>query len=132
MAIGVQFVDSFFRVRIFQVAFEFDVEQGSFVSGTGDGGDAGSLTPSVSAFYTRPINEKWSMGLSGLALTGSALDYDDDWVGRFEAQDVSIIVIGASVSPRMMTFSASATSRRGGSRAIWRLVFSNTSVMNSR
>ena len=33
--------------------------------------------------------------MSGLALTGSALDYDDDWVGRFEAQDVTLIVIGA-------------------------------------
>jgi long-chain fatty acid transport protein len=73
---------------------EFDVEQGSLINGTGDGGDAGGLTPSVSAFYTRPLNEKWSMGIGGLALTGSALDYDDDWVGRFEAQDVSIIVIG--------------------------------------
>jgi long-chain fatty acid transport protein len=73
---------------------EFDVEQGSLINGTGDGGDAGSLTPSASAFYTRPLNEKWSMGIGGLALTGSALDYDDDWVGRFEAQDVSIIVIG--------------------------------------
>lgn len=73
---------------------EFDVEQGSLINGTGDGGDAGSLTPSVSAFYTRPLNDKWTMGIGGLALTGSALDYDDDWVGRFEAQDVSIIVIG--------------------------------------
>lgn len=74
---------------------EFDVEQGSLINGTGDGGDAGSLTPSVSAYYSRPINDNWSVGLSGLALTGSALDYNDDWVGRFEAQDVSLLVIGA-------------------------------------
>ena len=74
---------------------EFDVDNGSVFNGTGDGGDAGGLTPSASVFYSRPINEKWSMGLSGLALTGSALDYDDDWVGRFQAQDVNLIVIGA-------------------------------------
>ena len=43
----------------------------------------GGLTPSASVFYSRPLNERWSLGISGLALTGSALDYDDDWVGRF-------------------------------------------------
>jgi long-chain fatty acid transport protein len=38
-----------------------------------------------------------------VALTGSVLDYDDDWAGRFQAQDVSIIVIGLvpSVSYRV-------------------------------
>jgi long-chain fatty acid transport protein len=73
---------------------EFDVESGSALNGNGDGGDAGGLTPSVSAYYSRPINKKWTLGLSGLALTGSALDYDDDWVGRFDAQDVTMLVIG--------------------------------------
>lgn len=74
---------------------EFDVEQGSALNGTGDGGDAGDLTPSASIYYTRPLNDRWSFGIGGLALTGSALDYDDDWVGRFEATEVSLIVIGA-------------------------------------
>jgi long-chain fatty acid transport protein len=82
---------------------EFDVERGSLVNGDGDGGDAGDLTPSASIYYTRPLNERWSVGIGGLALTGSALDYDDDWVGRFQAREVSLIVIGAvpSVSYRV-------------------------------
>lgn len=74
---------------------EFDVEQGSLLNGNNDGGDAGSLTPSVSAFYSHPLNEKWTAGIATVALTGSALDYNDDWVGRFQAQDVSLLVIGA-------------------------------------
>jgi long-chain fatty acid transport protein len=74
---------------------EFDVDRGSALNGDGDGGNAGGLTPSASVFYSRPINDTWSVGISGLALTGSALDYDDDWVGRFEAQDVTLVVIGA-------------------------------------
>ena len=74
---------------------EFDVQRGSVVNGEGDGGDAGGLTPSASIFYSRPINDDWTFGIGGLALTGSALDYDDDWVGRFEAQDVQLVVIGA-------------------------------------
>jgi long-chain fatty acid transport protein len=73
---------------------EFDVDQGSQINGTGDGGDAGSLTPSFSAWYTRPWNDRLSIGVGVLALTGASLDYDDDWVGRFQAQDVSLIVIG--------------------------------------
>lgn len=73
---------------------EFDVDQGSLVNGNNDGGDAGDLTPSLSAFYTRPINDRVSVGIGGLALTGSALDYNDDWVGRFQAKEVSLIVVG--------------------------------------
>jgi long-chain fatty acid transport protein len=73
---------------------EFDLEQGSLVNGNGDGGSAGGPAPLGSVFYARPLNDKWAVGLSALALTGAELDYDDDWVGRFQAQDVSIIVIG--------------------------------------
>ena len=73
---------------------EFDVQRGSLLNGEGDGGDAGGLTPSASIFYSRPINDTWTLGIGGLALTGSALDYDDDWVGRFEAQDVQLVVVG--------------------------------------
>ena len=48
----------------------------------------------MSAFYSRPVNDRLSIGLSGLALTGSALDYDNDWVGRFQAQEVTLLVVG--------------------------------------
>jgi long-chain fatty acid transport protein len=73
---------------------EFDLEQGSLVNGDGDGGSAGSLAPLGSVYYVQPLDDRWTLGLSALALTGSALDYDDDWAGRFQAQDVSIIVAG--------------------------------------
>ncbi|MDH3993050.1 MAG: outer membrane protein transport protein, partial [Gammaproteobacteria bacterium] len=73
---------------------EFDLEQGSLLNGDGDGGSAGSLAPLGSVYYVQPLDDRWTLGLSALALTGSALDYDDDWAGRFQAQDVSIIVAG--------------------------------------
>jgi len=72
----------------------FDVESSGIVNGDGDGGDATDPVLSGSVFYAHPINDKWSVGLSMLALTGSVLDYDDDWAGRFQVQDVSILVIG--------------------------------------
>jgi long-chain fatty acid transport protein len=73
---------------------EFDVESGSIVNGTGDGGDATDPTPGGSVFYVHPLNDKWAVGASIVALTGSVLDYDDDWAGRFQVQDVSVLVIG--------------------------------------
>jgi len=73
---------------------EFDVDQGSLLNGTGDGGSAGGPAPIGSAYYVRPINEAWTVGLALVGLTGAELDYDDDWAGRFQAQYVSIIVIG--------------------------------------
>jgi long-chain fatty acid transport protein len=73
---------------------EFDVERSGIANGDKDGGDAASIAPSASVFYTQPLNDRWSLGMSGVALTGSVLDYDDDWAGRFQVQDVSILVIG--------------------------------------
>ena len=82
---------------------EFDVEKAGLANGDGDGGDAADPAPGGSVYYARPLNDRWAVGLSGVALTGSVLDYDDDWAGRYQAQDVSIIVIGAvpSISYRV-------------------------------
>ena len=73
---------------------EFDVESSGIANGDGDGGDAADPAPGGSVFYAHPINDKWSVGISGVALTGSLLDYDDDWAGRYQVQDVSILVVG--------------------------------------
>ena len=76
-------------------SIEFDVERSGIVNGDGDGGDAGSVAPGGAVYYAHPLNDRWSFGISGVALTGAVLDYDDDWAGRYQAQDVSILVIGA-------------------------------------
>lgn len=82
---------------------EFDVERSGIANGDRDGGDAGGPAPGGSVFYVHPLNDRWSFGTAVVALTGSVLDYDDDWAGRYQVQDVSIIVIGAvpAVSYRM-------------------------------
>jgi long-chain fatty acid transport protein len=74
---------------------EFDVERSGIVNGDGDGGNAADPAPGGSVFYAHPLSDRLAFGISGLALTGSVLDYDDDWAGRFQVQDVSILVIGA-------------------------------------
>ena len=79
------------------------MEQSGIANGDGDGGDAADPQPGGSAFYAHPLNDRWAVGVSVVALTGSVLDYDDDWAGRYQVQDVSILVIGAvpSVSYRV-------------------------------
>ena len=80
---------------VIAASVEFDVERSGIVNGDGDGGDAADPAPGGSVFYSHPLNDRWAVGISGVALTGSVLDYDDDWAGRFQVQDVSILVIGA-------------------------------------
>lgn len=81
-------------VGVIAPSIEFDVESSGIVNGDGNGGKAADPAPGGSVFYAHPLNDKWSVGISAVALTGSVLDYDDDWAGRFQAQDVSILVIG--------------------------------------
>ena len=82
-------------VGVIAPSVEFDVERAGIVNGTGDGGDAADPAPGGSVYYAHPLSDRLAFGISGLALTGSVLDYDDDWAGRFQVQDVSILVIGA-------------------------------------
>jgi long-chain fatty acid transport protein len=72
---------------------EFDVDRGSILNGTEDSGNAGSVVPSGSAFYTREIDDEWHFGTNFYALTGNALDYDSDWAGRYQATEVSLFVL---------------------------------------
>lgn len=73
---------------------EFDADRTSLLSGTDDGGDAGGPAPSASAFFVRPLNDRWWFGTNFYGLTGSALDYKDSWVGRFQATDVDLVFLG--------------------------------------
>ena len=59
----------------------------------GDGGNAGGYAPLGAAFYTRSLSEDWKLGASLIAISGALLDYDDDWVGRYECQETSILTI---------------------------------------
>ena len=82
---------------------EYDIDRGSPANGNGNGGEAGETSPGGSLFYVHPLNDRWSFGFSGLALSGAGLDYDRDWAGRFQAQKVEILIAGVvpSVSYRI-------------------------------
>jgi long-chain fatty acid transport protein len=73
---------------------KFDVDSSEPFNGTDNGGSAGGLAPGGSLFYVRGLNDRWTMGLYAGAFTGAVIDYNDQWVGRFQAQDVDLLVGG--------------------------------------
>ena len=72
---------------------EFDASRSSPLNGLNQGGDAGGTAPAASAFYVRPLSDRWAFGTNFYAVTGSALDYDDNWMGRFQATEVEILFL---------------------------------------
>jgi long-chain fatty acid transport protein len=72
---------------------EFDVKTNGLVNGDGDGGDAGATIPTGSAFYARQVNEATWIGVSLAGWSGAGLDYDDDWTGRYQTTEVTIVAL---------------------------------------
>jgi long-chain fatty acid transport protein len=51
----------------------------------GNGGNAGTTLPVPSVYYIRPVNDRFALGL-GLSIPfGFQTEYDDRWVGRYDA-----------------------------------------------
>ncbi|MNZ69264.1 Outer membrane protein P1 precursor [compost metagenome] len=76
------------------LSFERD---SSTTSTGGNGGNALPLIPGANLFVSHQVDEQWSLGLGFYGDFGLALDYDDDWAGRYQIQDPSII--GVSLVP---------------------------------
>jgi long-chain fatty acid transport protein len=74
---------------------EFDIDSTTPVAGTGDGGSAASTAPAGGLSYVHKFNDRWSAGFAVAGLTGASLDYNDDWVGRYQAQKVELLGIAA-------------------------------------
>ena len=68
----------------------------------GNGGDAGSLNVVPNLYVAVPINPQWSVGLGVNAPFGLVTEYDDNWIGRFQAvkSDIKTINVNPSISWR--------------------------------
>ncbi|MCZ6602114.1 MAG: outer membrane protein transport protein [Planctomycetota bacterium] len=67
---------------------------GSLTSVTGgDGGDAGGFAPGASFYFAHDTTENFKWGLGFGALVGGALDFDDDWVGRYYVTELEMTVL---------------------------------------
>ncbi|WP_116364356.1 OmpP1/FadL family transporter [Parahaliea mediterranea] len=99
---------------LLQPAFEFQ-QQGDATLGPGggNGGDAGVLSPSGGLFYVHGNNsDNWRAGIYFSGLAGVGLDYDDNWVGRYQTIESSLLI--ATLAPTLswrftdrLTFGAS-------------------------
>jgi len=51
----------------------------------GNGGDGGTTQPVPAMYYIVPINEQWSFGAALTVPFGFQTEFNDGWVGRYEA-----------------------------------------------
>ena len=66
----------------------------------GDGGDAGNVAFVPNMYLVIPINKQWSFGLGINAPFGLKTEYDDGWMGRYQAikSDVKTLNINPALS----------------------------------
>ncbi len=68
-----------------------------------DGGDAGGLNVVPNLYVAMPLNRQWTLGLGINAPWGLVTDYDDGWIGRFQADksDIKTVNINPAASFRV-------------------------------
>jgi long-chain fatty acid transport protein len=57
---------------------------------TGESGDSNGWLPAGGLFYVHPVNDRLALGLAVAGYFGLALDYQDDWVGRYYVQETTL------------------------------------------
>jgi len=67
-------------------------------AGGSDGGNAGDVAIIPSQFVVKKLSDRTSVGLAITAPLGGAMDFGDDFVGRYGAQKVSLQGVGISPS----------------------------------
>jgi len=60
------------------------------ITGT-DGGNAAGWAPGVSLFYVQKVNRDLSLGIGVFNYLGASLKYEENWVGRFFGQELTLI-----------------------------------------
>lgn len=66
-------------------------------SGNASGGNQAGIAPLAGSSYVHRLSDRIRLGLSFYSISGSILDPDNDWAGRFELLQISLLTI--SVSP---------------------------------
>ena len=77
-----------------KIEFDPDIAE----AGGKDGGQAGDIAAIPSFFYATPLSNGFSFGFSVTAPLGGGLSYGDDFVGRYQVQDVSLQGVGFTPS----------------------------------
>ncbi len=73
-------------------AVRFDPDSDTPVPGS-RGGNQGGLVPLLSTHYVHKLSERWRLGFSVLPISGAVLDPDNDWVGRNDLTNLSLLTL---------------------------------------
>ena len=71
---------------------KFSPDSETTTSGS-DGGNGMGWVPGGSLFYVQKIDKDLSLGIGFLSYFGASLKYDDNWVGRYYGQELTLIGI---------------------------------------
>lgn len=75
-----------------QVDTKFDTDSDTASSG-GNGGDAAGWAPLIGNHGIVSVTDDLKLGLSTFTIAGAALDYDNDWSGRFQSQEFNLLTV---------------------------------------
>jgi len=96
---GVQPGELFVAAGYLSPQVEFDIESANPLLGSNDGGSAGVGAPGAAVAYVDDFGlDNWDFGVSLGGLAGAGLDYNEQWVGRYQATEVSLLVMGLGAS----------------------------------
>jgi long-chain fatty acid transport protein len=82
------------QLLIPKIEFDPDIAE----AGGSDGGNAGNIAAIPSFFMVRKLSDRVRLGFSLVAPQGGAMNYGDDFVGRYGASKVALAAIGGSPS----------------------------------
>ncbi len=107
---------------------EFDPGPGTTETG-GGGSDAGGFTPGGGLYYANRHSDQFQWGLTLNSWFGLGLEYDDDWAGRYFAQESEIFTVAltGTVSRRLND----RISLGGGLSAVYGELTVETAVNNA-
>ena len=96
--------------------------------GSADGGNPIGFFPGGSGFYSQQISPDLAVGFAVAGNFGLALDYNDDWVGRYYAQKATLL--GVSLLPSIAYRVNDKLSLGASFRAMFGVLDTKTSINN--
>jgi long-chain fatty acid transport protein len=88
--------------QLLHADLRFSIEPGTTPAlGTGDGGNPVGWFPGGGLFYSHSLSPDLKLGLAVTGNFGSAVEYEPGWVGRYRAQEGTLL--GVSMLPSIAT-----------------------------
>jgi long-chain fatty acid transport protein len=85
-------------IGVLKANTEFDRDPNTPISGN-DGGKAGGFGPILGSFGALRVTDDLRLGLNVISISGAVLDYNNDWAGRFQSQEIEFLTL--SIQPTL-------------------------------